>query len=189
MSYTNNNEDDKPLKIRDVGALNDGTLVEEVQEVKRTWYSYVLESIEKLRDTVGLIINDYNIFKIDTITLMNNVKSDLKDALYSTKISLEEHIKACEDRFSSKVESMDTRLDKIESVNCLDGMKRHSELRCEFDSLKIEMEKQLQPLRIRIIKLETRLVLWSTLFGMVGSGFVGVLAYVLKDYVSEFISK
>lgn len=183
MSNLNNEEKGGVLRIAD------GPLVGELQEAKRTWYTYVLESLEKIRETVGLLITDYNTFKIEIITRTNSIVEGIKDSLHACKDHMEDRLRSTEIRLDRELNVIDDRLDKIETVNCVEGLRQNSALRGEFSDLKIELDKQLQPIRIRIIKLETRLVLWSTLFGMVGSGFIGILAYILKDYVSAAMSK
>ena len=57
-----NNKEDIVLKTK----TNDIENFEDIYELKRDYYIYVLKSLERLSDTVNYIINDSNQFKIDT---------------------------------------------------------------------------------------------------------------------------
>lgn len=183
MTYNN----DHKLKTKNTEPIDDIN-EDGIHELKKNWYAYVLKTVEKISDTLNGYIEEHNRFKINITNDLHNSTMKLRDKIDQDKKEANMHIETLNDLILSKCEVIDNRISKLESTTANENRNRYGNLKDDLTLFKSEVDKQFQPIRIRIVKLETRLVLWSTLFGMLGSGFIGLLAYVLKDYISKLIA-
>ena len=114
----------------------------------------------------------------------------LRDMSLSHSIEGEELKKAW---FKHMLLSMEKLNDLIETVRRVDILSLKNEIKEDLKSIEKKFEKaddelkqykkdMIDPINNKVITLTVKLVLFSTLAGFLGSGLMGLLLYILRDY-------
>lgn len=185
--------DDKSLKINvedllkcmsstHMGSFSSGSNTE-AEEVKKSWYNYVLVVIEEFDKKINKLYSDQLNNKTqalkDSIILKDNLRQEivvlskeLKNALFQQEQKLNEYMK----------EIIQTRIDIMSSdlKQLLTEEITNLNLSCRKDILKCKEEntKALEPVKTLLTEVRIKVSLWGAAAGFAASLIVLLLSYV-----------
>jgi len=171
----------------------------EVDELKRTWYSHVLHTLEKLDIHIDSVVSETHKTREELQRELYQLRDELRKEIANTKT----FTSAETDRLRTKIEEVVSRLESrialLEKSEVKEQLKQEindlkneltSDITCKKDTLtsditsqKDEFIKLLEPLRTKITRMETKLAMWAILFGIVGTAFTQVAVVIIKHFI------
>ena len=161
---------------------------EEIDALKKSWYSHVLTTLERLGDNMEKLSEELykqrDEFRKDLYELRDKIRNETADS-HSLEI-LEKHINALLDRVDKRIKDLEeiirsnTVNEEIKSIQLgikdLDNKIEHV-IRTQFDNFK---EKKLDPLTNRLNKVEIKVAIYGVIAGVLASGVVTFVCSLLK---------
>lgn len=145
---------------------------------------------ENDRKTTNKITLDIELKDLINIVSKGESTPTLRDMSFSHSIDGEELKKAW---FKHMLLSMEKLNDLIETVRRVDIVSLKNEIKEDLKSIEKKFEKaddelkqykkdMIDPINNKVITLTVKLGLFSALAGFLGSGLMGLLLYILRDY-------
>lgn len=145
---------------------------------------------ENDRKTTNKITLDIELKDLINIVSKGESTPTLRDISFSHSIEGEELKKAW---FKHMLLSMEKLNDLIETVRRVDIVSLKNEIKEDLKSIEKKFEKaddelkqykkdMIDPINNKVITLTVKLGLFSALAGFLGSGLMGLLLYILRDY-------
>lgn len=169
-------ENGEPNVMNDIN--NDATNLSETEELRRTWYQYVLHSFEKLDSRIDNISDDSHKLKDDLRADLDKCKEDIRKEVIGEGRKRKEGLDTLEKRIEAALLVMSNRVEVIEGTDIKEKLRAEIlDITKEITKLKDEI---LSPLSIKIAKIETKVMMWGAIFGAAGSLVAAVLMSIIK---------
>lgn len=183
-------------------AANGGSLVgsnaSEVDELKRAWYTHVLNTLQKLDDRMDSVSTElYKEFYKVKESIQKDLyefKSDLQKEISSTKVfsvevmeKTQEKINKLLEKLSQRIESLEKSVVKEELVKELNDIKQNltRDILGQKTYFISYIAEQIEPIKTKITKIEVKLALWAAFFGVIGTILMNLVLLLSKWYFSK----
>lgn len=170
---------------------NKEVMMQEEFDIKVSWYFHVLNTLEKLDDHIDTLSSEVykqrDEFRKDLYGLREKIRVETADVKSIER--LEKHVDDLIHRLEIRVTNMensdsseqiksDIEILKTELVN--HKTECGNELTIKTKTLKEEITTLLDPLTNKLIRVEVKVAFWGILSGMLGSGIITFILFLLK---------
>lgn len=162
---------------------NENNILSEAEELRRTWYQYVLNSLEKLDTRIDNISDELHRIKDDLRSEISACKSEVRKELENDYKSGQANIDRVEKRIEVSLVNMSKRIRAIEGSDTNEKLRKEiQEVTKDITKLKDDI---LSPLSIKMAKIETKVMMWGAIFGAVGSIVAAILMALVKTLMGR----
>jgi hypothetical protein len=159
--------------------------IREAERLKKAWFDHVIVTLEKLAENIDKTSSDLHAAKNELYKEIVRVRETLRAELKEFGAGVDKDLEKVEKRIYRVIDNIN------KSIGALSPQPIKDELKKDIESLRKEMEGEIKelkketisPLEIDMVKLNTKIVVWSSIGGGIVSVALIFISLIARYYL------
>jgi len=193
------NDEDKKLETvlskTSSSPISDIVHTREAEQIKKDWFNQLVTSMEKMQEALQNLRADYLNNKTVIQKQLMQLKEDVRDDIKALNREIDGDTDKIEQRLNKRIDDLVEKVNNMLDKEVVDKSitaaisKLKTDLHAEILESKVEHVKDasaqkeaIQPIKLSITEINTKIATWGIIAGTVSGGLVVFILYLIKMY-------